>query len=307
MGILSSTGAASVTAEPASDSADSDIADSVAGDEAPAEGGQDGEQAAQPETEGEPQPRQSRRNKTAERIDSHFKALREEWSKERETTAQRLQSLAEQNARLHGQLEAFQRQPQPAAQQQAPGPAPAELRRQARAALDGPQPNFSEYERLQAEAFRVEAEQVADAKVKAAIAEMQKNQPAPLPPLISNLLATHKRVAMAGDRGSMVVQGELNFLHAAGAPQTPETLQKAFELAEKRLEAMSKPTGKASFQHDQSAVSGVPTAKGGNGAAGGSDEPALTDIQKRAAVAAGMTPQEYMKWMDPGKAGIRKW
>lgn len=306
MGVLSATGAAAVPAD-ATGGADADATDQVdATDAADADPGAD--QGADQQADA-PKPESRRQKATRELFESMAKPLREEFARERETDRRQYQFLEQRAQWLQQQLEAFQRQA-PQGRQENQGPDPDELGRQAAAALTK-EGGFAEYERLKLQEFTIRAERAADAKVKAAVDQLQRQIPQQQNPVIGTLLAKHQRVALAGARGEQAVGVKLNELkvmtnHDDRLPVSPQMMAKAFELADQWLEQLDKPAQRATFGQDASAVSGPSASRSGNGAGSGTDVE-LTAPEKAAMVAGGFkNAEEYIKWRDPSK-WAKKW
>lgn len=314
MGILGATGASAVAAEP-SGGGDAVGAELEGGGE-PAEGGQEGGEPAEVSTEtgqqgAAPARGESRRQRAARELaESVSRTLETKFAQERQADRDRYAALEQRAAWLQGQLETMQRQPAPGQQQQQ-GPDPDQLEQQAQARLDAN--DFNGYQQLSRQAAQLRAERIADARVAAAVAELKKQIPQPQNPFIGNLLATHRNVAMAGNRGEMAVQTKLNELkimtnHPDHLPVSPEMMAKAFELADGWLASVNKAPARATFGQDATAVSGPSTTRNGNGAGNGAGaETPLTTAERAAMTAGGFKNEaDYIKWRDPG-SWAKKW
>lgn len=300
MGIISASGAVAAGAEAIGDAPEP---------EAPEIESQD--IGGEPETPTESRRARAQREReeaTDKRIAAALAEKETKWQQQQDEHQRRLREIEQRNAMLEGQVQAFQRMPQQPAAPAVPEVDPADLRKQARQRLN--EGKLDEYEELIAKSVEVTAAREADKRVRAATEEFQRRMPQQMDPFITDLLSRHKGVRLAGDRGRMVVNAELGLLHASGAPQSAETMEKAFELAEKRFEGMNKPAGgQPSFTAPASAVAGLPTnrAATSGATAGGEGEAPLTKHQQLAARAMKVTDAEYRKWMDPTKHGVKKW
>lgn len=311
MGIMSATGAAAVSADAGGGAAAAadDGAESVdvAGDEG---GGVD--QAAGADAEAGRPPESRRARAVRELTESVSRSVEERFSKEREADRGRYAVLEQRAAWLQGQLETMQRQPAPQPQQQQ-AEDPDAIAREAAQYLEPGKENYSEHQRLMQRSYEVRAERIADARVKTAVEQLQRQMPAAPNPFINTMLAKHHNVAMAGARGEKAVEVKLNELkimtnHPDNVAVTPEMMGKAFELADQWLGTMSKTPARPTFGQDASAVSGPSTTRNGNGATGGGDGASqLTDAQKAAMRAGGFKSEaEYVKWQNP-QSWIKKW
>ncbi len=242
----------------------------------------------------------SRRYQAESVVEQRLKEFNDNWSKERQTYEAQRSQAAQELAQLRGQIEAMQRMPQqqPQAQQ---GPDPAQMRREARAALDAGK--FDEYERLRDEAVQIESDRRADAKVEAKLKEFRQQMPQPINPAIQMLIGQHKNVALAGERGIravMLKDQELGELY--NVPPGPERVRKAFEIADGLLGSQQQPTPPSYSRDSAAALSGVPTGRSSNGSsAAGEAGVTLTALQLEAARAAGMDPASYVRWSNPQK------
>jgi len=311
MGIMGATGANSVAAEPlpGGDVGESDGADGA--DDA-ADGADGAEAVADAVTEGGQPRRESRRERAARELTERVtKNLQGEWSKQNEASQQRIAMLEQQLAHTRGAVETFQRQPQQQPQQ-AQGPDPVDLRRQAKRALDPGGAGYDEYERLTQQATEIEV----DRRVKTAVAEATKSIQQQIPqtqnPLINTLLAKHTNVALAGDRGELAVGTKLNeirIMTGHQGPPTPQMMAKAFELADTWLASLNKTPAAPAYGRDPGGAA-IPTQRGGNsnGEGGGGDAEAnLTEAQKAAMRAGGFkNAAEYLKWGNP-QSWVKKW
>lgn len=237
-----------------------------------------------------------------EKINGRLGEFEKRWTTERQTLEQQLAEQRMHNARLAGQLETLQRMPAPAAP--APvrddRPDPAELRRQAKKALDDK--DFDSYERLRDEATILDADRRNEERMKTFRTEIQQAIPQQAPPEIQFLMAQHRNVALNGQRGVQAVMLKDQELGIYGNPPGPERLSKAFELAEKMLAPRQAPARPQYSQDAASALSAVPVGRAaGAGGGGGAEPEPLTDLEKRTAKGAGMSEDDYRKWRNPDK------
>jgi hypothetical protein len=235
-----------------------------------------------------------------DKIKSHLGEFEKKWTTERQTYEQQLQEQRQQNARLAGQLEAMQRMPAPAPVPVAEGPDPAELRRQAKKALDDK--DFDSYERLRDQAAEIAADRKVEERVSRVARELRAEIPQQAPPEIQFLMTQHRNVALNGQRGVQAVMLKDQELGLYGTPPGPERVAKAFELADRMLAPRQQP-GRPQFSQDgAAALAAVPTGRpsGGAGAGGEAGEP-LSSLEKETAKAAGMTEADYKKWKSPDK------
>lgn len=236
-----------------------------------------------------------------ERIASTARAEAEKLvAAEREQYQRALREQAENTARIQGELEAVRRMPMPAPVAAPAGPDPAELRQQARKALD--EKDFDRYQDLNERALRLEMQREADQRVKNALAEFQKTlPPPPLPHHIQALIGRHEHVAMKGDEGLRLVwlkEQELQLMY--GVPPSHARTQKAFELVNSAL----KPAGSNGRQsYDPSAaaaLSAAPTTRPAGGGGGEETEGYTpTALEKETAKNAGIPIDEYVRWKFP--------
>lgn len=310
MGVLSATGAASVAAEPSSggdvgaelEGGAEDTADAGGQADAGADTAADGGQPPKPE---------SRRQRAARELaETVSRSLEEKFAKEREADRGRYSQLEQRAAWLQGQLETLQRQPAQTQQTQQ-GPDPDALVAEAKKLLDAG--DFNGYERLKDQAYEIRAERKAEAKIKAAMEQMQQRMPQAPDPFINAMLSRHQNVALAGPRGEQAYAIKLNELrimthHPDHLPPTQEMKAKAFELADQFLAGLNKQTARPTFGQDASSVTAPAASRnGGNGAVGGGAESQLNDAEKAAMRAGGFKNEaEYNKWRDPS-AWVKKW
>lgn len=258
-------------------------------------------------------PRPSRREEATRRAVADEMAKLQEKLDQRLTQSQQqyqqeLSRVQQENARLAGQLEAWQRQPQ-----QSATPAvredPAELKRQARAALDAGK--FDDYERLTERAGDVRDAARWEERERRLTQQFHQALPQQVPPMIAALIGKHEHVAMAGPRGEAIVTNKAQALELAGWQRGPALLSKAFELANEELKASAASQAAALPRFDTStaaALGGVPgssqPAAGGGGE--GSGAPAagkLTPTEESVRKTMKMTVEEYQQWKtDPEKA-----
>lgn len=281
-------------------------------------GGQERDDAGRfvPAEKLQPETAASRRERQwAERVQKYTKPLEEKWNTERQTYEQKLADEARQRAehaqeiaRLRGMVEAIQQQPRQQQAQQPPGPDPEKLYEEADAALAAN--DFQKWRKLTREANRIEAERVADAKVKAAREEWQRSQPPSLPPHIQALMFKHTNVAVAQQRGIQAVMLKEQELAFGGMPEGAARTAKAFELADAMLAGQQKqpPARPAYSQETASSLAGIPTNRPAAGGSGSSaDGVTLTPAQEAAWKAGGFkSREEYLKWQDPHKFGLIK-
>lgn len=251
----------------------------------------------------------SRREQAIEdQISTRMKEAETRWeqqrAQEREQWQQQVRQQAEAIARTQGELEAIRRMPVPQpATPAAQGPDPDDLRRQARKALDVDK-DFDAYERLSAQALRVEMQREYDQKLTASLTEFRKNlPPPPLPPQVQALVNRHEHVAMKGDAGLRLVwlkDQELETLY--GGPPGPR-LARAFELVNNALKPAGN-GGAARQGYDPSAAAALaaaPTTRPAGGGGGGGDTEGYTptQLEKETAKNAGMPVEEYVRWKFP--------
>lgn len=260
-----------------------------------------------------PETQASRRERLwKERVEGHLAPIKEEWNKKEQTYQQQLeeerrqrQEQAQMLARLQGQFEAMQRQPQ-AVQQVPSRPDPAKLYEEAEAALANN--DIRGYHAKNREAMKLEAEALADSKISAVRAELQKQIPPQMPPHIQQLMFQNPAVAAAGERGVRALIRMEQELEDEGVPPGYARTKQAFEAVNAKL-AKPKAQPRQQFsQESAAALSGIPTARASTGTAPSSEEGVrLNDAQKAAMKAGGFkSAEEYMKWTDPHKYGLVK-
>jgi len=294
----------------------------------PAEGAGDRPRAEDgtfvPAAELKPEPQLSRREKArlevAETIKSQLaeyekrtSSERQAWQQEREQERQERMRLAQETARLQGALEEMRSRPAQTAPQQPQGPEPDDLRRQARKALG--ENNYDDYERLSAQAFRIEARREAEGVFKPQLdalrTDLEKRIQPGLPPHIQQLVLAHRNVAMAGPDGLQAAAAEKNRLDLYRRDLSePQRVAMAFDLADKALAAQMQ--GQRPSGYDQSAaaaLSGVTPNRNGAGSGGGNepDGVRLTPEQEAVYAKGGFANRaEFLKWGDPFKYGLAK-
>lgn len=251
----------------------------------------------------------SRRQKAEAEIEARMQRVADAaLAKQREEYEKRLSTYEQTVAEMRGMVNAgMQRFNQPPPQQIAPPQeSPEDLIREAKKNLDAG--NFSEYERLKDKAYDVRLQQTVAREREAVLQEVTKRIPQQIPPFISTLIAKHDNVAMAGDRGLNAVMLKDQELALYNVPQGPERLKKAFELADQMLGGQSKPTPPQFSRDSAASLAAVPTTRPAGGGGSG-EEPGvnLTPLQTQAAKNAGMTPAEYVKWMNPDKYVKPRW
>lgn len=263
----------------------------------------------------QPETAASRRERLwRERVEAAVAPMKQEWEGKLTASERALEELrqerardAQERARLQGMLETLQRQPQQAPQPQQQGPDPAELRRQAKAQLQAG--NFDEYDRLNFEANEIIADRKAEAKLKAFREEMQRNQPAQLPPHIQALMFQNQHVMGAGEKGIRKVLRAADDLVDDGMDRQ-SALVEAFRRTNEAMAPKKTPTAPTYSRESASALAGVPTGRPGAGPAGNSgDGVRLTDAQEAAYNATKSMWKDradYLKWSDPGKYGLTK-
>jgi hypothetical protein len=274
-----------------------------------------------------PEPPLSRREKARREVEETIKtqlaefekrtaAERQSWQQSLEQERQERQRLAQEHARLQGALEEMRSRPATPAAPVQQGPDPDDLRRQARKALG--ENNYEEYERLNGQAYRIEARKEAEAALKPQLdamkAEMEKRIQPQMPPHIQTLMMAHRNVAMAGPSGIQAVIAEkqrLDVYRRDLPDQQREAM--AFDLADKALAAAQQSSRPAGFdQSAAAALSGVTPSRNGSGGGGGGNEPdgvRLTEAQEAVyQKSRGLFKNraEYLKWQDPHKYGLAK-
>lgn len=251
----------------------------------------------------------SRRRQVEDRVDERLKAFEELQAKREQDLFGKVNQLAEQNARLTGMLEAFQRQPPPAAPA-APKPpeeSPEELLEKAGKLLE--EGKWQEYERTRLKASEV----VADRRVREVEERMQRKldeqRSQQISPALQQLIFEHKAVAKAGPRGLSLVQIKDQELGVAwNLPPGPERVTKAFELAEATLANEGKSKQSTGYSSDSAAaLAAVPTNRPTAGKSAAGEGYTLTAQQLAAAKAAGMTKEEYVRWLHPEKYVKPRW
>jgi len=234
-----------------------------------------------------------------DKIKTHLGEFEKRWSTERQSYEQQLGEQRQQNARLAGQLEAIQRMPAPAPAPVAEGPDPAELRRQAKKALDDK--DFDSYERLRDQAAEIVADRKVEERVSRVARELEAKIPQQAPPEIQFLMNQHRNVAMNGPRGVQAVMLKDQELGLYGTPPGPERVAKAFELADRMLAPRQQPQRPQFSQDGAAALAAVPTGRPSGGAGAGGEQEPLSPLEKETAKAAGMTETDYKKWKSPDK------
>jgi hypothetical protein len=264
-----------------------------------------------PYTAVEKQARQpgSRRSRAAaaemeEFVSAKLKPLEENWKTERQRYEERLAAQAQEFARMQGQLEALQRMPAPAAPA-APAPElpdPDKLMQEAEAALD--QRDIRTYHQKVAAANEARAMRLFEKQAAVMRKEIEAKIPPAIPPEVQVLMAKHPSVAMAGQMGIDAVMMKDRELQFYGARPGPQRLAKAFELADQLIALANGGVPASSQKNDDAAqaLSAVPTRRPtGGGAPRADDGVHLTQLQLETAKAAGMSKEEYVRWMAPEK------
>jgi hypothetical protein len=241
-----------------------------------------------------------------EKIEARIKDYDAKQAAERTAYEQRIQAAdaarqeqAQEIARLRGAMEAIQARPATPTVT-APAADPERLMEEAETALAAG--DLRKYHAKVREATRAEAEQIADGRVKTMREELQRNQPAQVPWQIQSLVNQHRNVAMAGPQGLSWVEIKDRELALRGVPQGPQRLQKAFEMADKEIESVTKPTRPTGFSQDAAAaLAATPTQRSNSTAAGGGSEPGYqpTEADKAVMDALKMKPTEFVKWKYP--------
>lgn len=301
MGVLTAAGAMNSDATPAREpeSINESSAEEAALDSAVEDAPKEDKGEFVPMSKVQPKKPGSRRYQAESLVEQRLKEFSDNQAKERQTYQAQVSQHAQEVAQLRGQIEAMQRMPS-ASPQPASGPDPAQMRRDARAALEAGK--FDEYERLRDEAVQIDSDRRAEAKVEAKFKEFRQQMPQPLNPALQMLVSQHKNVAMAGERGMravMLKDQELGELY--NVPPGPERVRKAFEIADGLLASQQQPTPPSYSRESAAALSGVPTGRSSNGSSASEPGVTLTSLQREAARAAGMSPEQYVRWADPQK------
>lgn len=244
-----------------------------------------------------------------ERLNTRLQEFESKFSQERQGYDQRLQEAAnytrqqaETIARLQGQIEAIQARPATPATPAAPAADPDRLLEEAEEALT--KNDLRTYHRKMTEAATARARGEVGAELKTLRADIEKRIPQPMDPFIASQMAANRNVAMAGPQGAEWVRIKDGELALRGMRPGPERMAKAFELADKEIEATRKPQRPAGFdQQAASALASVPTARpaGNGGKASPLDGYQPTELEKQVARDAGMTMEQYVKYKFPQK------
>lgn len=266
------------------------------GEEGAAEGEesqQGGEQVqqAQEQVERVALPAKTRRGNERARLENEVKSLKETSIKSIEELKGALARRDQELAELRGGMQAIRpilergTQPQPPATQLDP----ADLRRQAKKALDQGGGGFDEYERLNQQANQVEMDRRIE-ELKKQLAPQQA-QPQ-IHPALQAIQAQNWKV-QTHPLGQMTAIQKDALLAHAGEPAGPERWSKAYKMAETELFGSSQQGGYS--QQGAGALSGVPTGRNGASQSGGNRAPSveLTDHERMIAAKAGMKTEEY--------------
>lgn len=249
---------------------------------------------------------ESRRKRADDLVDEKISArlgdFEKRWATERQTYEAQLAAANQRAAMLEGRLHEIGNRPQPApVPVRDDRPDPTDLRRQAKKALDDR--DFETYERLRDEATLIDADRRAEERIGKIRTEIEQKIPQQLPPEVQVLMAQHRHVALAGQRGVQAVMLKDQELALYGHQPGHDRVAKAFELAEKMLAPRAAPARPAYSADAAAALSGVPAGRPpGAGAGGGGAEPEpLTAIEKQVARDAKMSEDDYRKWRNPDK------
>jgi hypothetical protein len=199
-------------------------------------------------------------------------------------------------AMLRGEISARLSQPQ-VIQQQAPtapaGPDPAELRRQARQALDNK--DFSEYERLSELATIERVKREFEPRFAQVQAPAQQQQGGMSPQAMA--WAAQYPDVMTHQNGLQLAIIEDAKLHHMGHQPGPARFKAAFEAARATITGGQKPAAPQYSQQSAAVLSGVPTSRSPAGGGGEGQGPGvvLTPQEKDIARKAGMSLDEFAK------------
>lgn len=235
----------------------------VEGDETPPTG-EHPERVESPETpaepvEGEQQAKSpitpiGRRQKAKEAQDkliAEFTGLKESITKERDTYAERIARIEQENARLHGEIRGYLSRPQQAEQQrEAPVEDPRKLLREANKLLDDK--DFEGYQEKY-------AEYILARQPRQVQQQPQGYQgPAPINPVLQAVMSQYPDV-ISDPRGIPMSQAQDRVLEAQGLPDGPDRWNRAFTEA-RRVLGKQKPGARPQFSTENRAVlAGVPT------------------------------------------------
>lgn len=212
--------------------------------------------------------KRSRRDEGNEKLMAEFTGLKESISKERESYAEKLQRISEENARLHGEIRGYMQRPAPQAapERQAPAPEdPRKILREANELLD--KKDFEGYQERYADYIEARRPQPA------AQAQQSYQGPPPVNPILSAVMSQYSDV-VTDPRGIPMAQAQDKVLEAQGLPDGPDRWNRAFTEARRVLG--KKTNGKpAQFSPaNREVLSGLPT--NGGTAPERSGEPGIT-------------------------------
>lgn len=238
-------------------------------------------------------------------LDARLKPLKDEWGTAREQYEQRIQQQATDLARMQGHIEALQSRPVQApapTQAPAPRPDPSALITEAEGLLE--RNDLRGYHAKLRQANEVIADIKADERVSKLRQEMESRIPQQVPIEIQGLMAQHRHVAMAGQRGIQAVMLKDQELGIYGTRPGPERMTKAFQMADEMLEKINKPAPRPQYSSDSAAgLAGVPAARGAGGSPAPSNEPGYqpTDADRNVMRAMKWTADEFVRWKYPEK------
>mgnify|MGYP001572384143 CR=1 FL=1 len=234
--------------------------------------------------------RKSRAQADRDKLLSEFNGLRETITKERETYAERIARIEQENARLHGEIRGYMQRP---AQQQVearpdPGPDPDKLLEEANDALDNK--DFAKYQKKFLEASSARARR----DVMGLIPQQQQGYqgPPPLNPVLQAVMSQYADV-LSDPRGVPMSQAQDRVLEAQGLPDGPDRWNRAFTETRRILGKTQQQ--RPGFSKDNRAIlSGVPS----NGSAERENEGPgvrLTKSERETAKKFRMSEEAYAK------------
>lgn len=266
-----------------------------------------------PASQLQPETKESRREKAfQERVAALVDPIKKEWEGKLTASERALEELrqerikdAQERARIQGMLEAMQRQPQAQQQQQPSGPDPEKLFEEADAALAAN--DYATHQKKQRAAYMVLMARQSQEAVAKAREEWQRSQPPQMPPHIQALMMQNPHVMAAGDRGTRKVLRTADDLVDDGMDRQA-ALAEAFRRTNEALAPKKTPAAPTYSRESASALSAVPTGRGGTSSAGSSGEGVRLTSAQEAAYQSTKTMwkdrAEYLQWAEPGKFGL---
>jgi|SRR6185369_5756785 len=243
-----------------------------------------------PERVALPKPTTSRRGRAAETLSAMEKRLNDLQKTVGDSTERYQRDLSTRDvtiAELRGRIAAMSERP---ATPVTPAPKAAELRKQARKALDGQ--DFDEYERLTHEASVAAIEE----KYGERLSQQAAQAPAPVPFPVQAVLNSFPDVLERPDGFRRAILEDQR-LALDGVPDGPARYRQAFEIVRAQIKPANGGGGKEGLR---GILTATPTARAANGSAPGPGVN-LTKYELDVAKRCGMTPEEYAKFLVEGK------